>query len=290
MHMAFVGTRGKGKTTVVPAAAIAMKNLGLIERDHVETLSLNKLAGKSLGSDDVNLREAFERGKKGIVFIDEVDVIASYLARGHNRSQLSQAINEKMEEWRKHTCVVVAAYPEDIDHFLDSDDGLRSRFGDRVIHFAEYTTADLVKMFEIEMRATGFSVEGDHVRHALWEHLSDIRQNDHKNFADGRTVREFIQSLQSVLEGRLSASGQSGVYSIRPKRADKIITVQDIKDTIHVMKKGKEPKKVDPFSEKNPFTKAAAATPETESPKAAGEEDVVYLQFPGREKPDTGMP
>ena len=216
MHMAFVGARGKGKTTVVPAVATAMKNLGLIEKDTVKSISLNKLAGTTLGADDVNLRKAFEAGKKGVVFIDEVDVIASYLAQGHNRAQLSQAINEKMEEMRKHTCVIVAAYPEHIDHFLDSDQGLRSRFGDRVIYFPEYKTSDLVRMFEIEMKKAGYRVEDDDVRSELWEHLSDIRKNHHKDFADGRTVREFIQALQAILQQRLSADGHGGIYSTKP--------------------------------------------------------------------------
>ncbi len=285
MHMAFVGTRGKGKSTVVPAVATALKNLGLLESDHVETISLNKIAGTTLGADDVNLRNAFDRGEKGVVFIDEVDVMAEYLARDHTRSQLSQAINEKMEEWRKHTCVVVASYPEHIDNFLDSDPGLRSRFGDRVIHFPEYTTADLVKMFEIEMKKSGFRVEGDHVRSSLWEHLSDLRKNHHKDFADGRTVREFIQSLQSVLEERLSQTGQSGLYRTQTSGASKIIKLADIKNTIRSMQTSKQPKKFDPFTESNPFKVAAQPL---DSQESGPQDTAVVLQLPGRSGPPVG--
>jgi len=263
MHMAFVGSRGKGKTTVVPAVATALQNLGLLAKNSVETITLNKVAGTSLGADDVNVREAFQRGSGGVIFVDEADVIADYLARGHTRSQISQAINEQMETIRKDTCVIAATYPEHIDNFLDSDPGLRSRFGDRVIHFPDYKTADLVRMFEIEMAKSGFVVEGDNVRSALWDYLSDLRQNSHKEFAEGRTVREFTQSMQSVLQARLSKTGQAGIYRVRTHADDKVISVDDIHETIKTINTKKEGDKVNAFQETNPFTVAALAAPKT---------------------------
>lgn len=255
MHMALVGEKGKGKSTVIPHIATAMKILGVLGSDKVVSISLNKLAETILGGDDVKIREAFDDAKGGVLFIDEVDVIAGYLAKGHERSMLSQAINERMEEDREDTCVIVATYPGCIDTFLDSDEGLRGRFGDRVIYFGDYTTQDLVTIFERKMAQLGWHIADDSVRHDVWEYLSNLRKNDHKNFYNGRTVREFCQSLGAVLENRMSAQGLSGNYvaSASDNPRDRLITVADIQATIASINFKKGGDKIDPHGEQNPY-------------------------------------
>ncbi len=249
LNMAFVAERGKGKSTVVQYVGNAMRRLGLLERGHVVPLTLNSIAETTLGGDEENIQQAFDAGEGGIVFVDEADTLATHLSRGQKRSPLIQALNSLAEERRAHTCLIVAVYPENVEVLLgkDTDQGFRSRFGNRVYHFPDYTTKDFVDMFELEMGRVGFSVDNDQTRSRLWDFISNMRKMQEKSFANGRTIRDFVQQVNSVLAERIPA------YSTESR----IVTLSDINAAIRDFENKDKPKKVDVQNEINPFRAAA---------------------------------
>jgi hypothetical protein len=51
-----------------------------------------------------------------------------------------------MEDHRKEVAIVAAGYTEEMQTFIESNPGLKSRFT-RTVHFPDYTTDELVRIF-----------------------------------------------------------------------------------------------------------------------------------------------
>jgi hypothetical protein len=250
MHMAFAADRGMGKSTVVKAIAPAFFRLGLTPKNLVTKLSLSSISAPTLGAEEQAVRNAFSNGQGGIVFFDEVDTAAGHISASQKRSSVSQVINELAEEMRKNTCLIVATYPKHMPFFLDSDDGLRSRFGNRIIEFPPQPTKNFVTMFERKMEAAGFYLENDQARSVLWDKISTMRKEQDRSFGNGRTIREMLQFSEGYLADR---------------HGPRIITTQDMAKITSEFNLATKPEKLDIYTEENPFRAKALLQPNPES-------------------------
>jgi len=270
MHMALIAERGMGKSTIVPYIGHAMRRLGLLEKGHVVKTTLADLCGPGLGYEEKALRDKFKEAKEGILFFDEADTGAGHMSRDQNRSPIMQTLNEMAEANRANTCLIVATYPSHADNMLDGDEGLRSRFGDRILRFPEYQTSDLVKMFELQIKRSGFFVENDAIRSRLWEFLHNMRDKNEKSFASGRTVREIVQKMQGVLATRLGAQGFSlgAAYNKSAQNSsNRMITLEDMTTALKKFSASTDVKKTDVFNEQNPFSDSSGTVQKADAAK-----------------------
>lgn len=249
MHMAFAADRGMGKTTVVQALAPAMHRLGLLEKNKVTKLSLSSISAPTLGAEEKAVRDAFESGRGGLVFFDEVDTAAGHISASQKRSSVSQVINELAETMRAHTCLIVATYPKNMPFFLNSDDGLRSRFGNRIIEFPTPPTMNFVTMYERKMAMSGFYLADDQTRSILWDKISSMRKVEDRSFGNGRTIREMVQFTEAYLADR---GGRRQIDAADMKK----ITAE-----FNLMTK---PEPLNVFTEENPFRQQAALSSQKE--------------------------
>ena len=82
----------------------------------------------------------------GTLLVDE----AYALARGGEQDFGREAIDtlvKFMEDHRDDLAVIAAGYPAEMQQLIDANPGLQSRFA-RTIHFPDYTTEELVSIFE----------------------------------------------------------------------------------------------------------------------------------------------
>ena len=82
----------------------------------------------------------------GTLLVDE----AYALARGGEQDFGREAIDtivKFMEDHREDLAVIAAGYPEEMQRLIEANPGLESRFA-RTIHFPDYTTEELVAIFE----------------------------------------------------------------------------------------------------------------------------------------------
>lgn len=145
LHVVFAGNPGTGKTTVARLYARILKGLGLLERGHlVETDRAGLVAGY-MGQTAEKVDAVVSQALDGVLFIDEAYSLVSGDTADYGNEAISTLLS-RMENFRDRLVVVVAGYTEQMEEFLDSNPGLRSRFG-RTWVFPDYSATQMSEIF-----------------------------------------------------------------------------------------------------------------------------------------------
>ncbi len=144
LHMIFKGNPGTGKTTVARLLGRAFVSIGLLSRGHIVEVERADLVGEYIGQTAQKTRKMIDEALGGILFIDE----AYSLARGGERDFGKEAIDtivKAMEDNKEDLILILAGYRNEMDYFLKTNPGLKSRFP---IHmeFSDYSIEELMRI------------------------------------------------------------------------------------------------------------------------------------------------
>jgi SpoVK/Ycf46/Vps4 family AAA+-type ATPase len=114
-----------------------------------------------------------------------------------------------MERLRGELVVIVAGYPKQMDAFIASNPGLRSRF-DRRITFADYSSDELADIFESEVRAHDMELAPE-ARALLRDRLAAWPRGAH--FGNGRDVRRLVETVM-VAQARNWGESPAGTTAL----------------------------------------------------------------------------
>lgn len=162
LHMVFKGNPGTGKTTIARILAKLFKELGVIKSGQLVETDRSGLVAGYVGQTALKTKSVIEDALGGVLFIDE----AYALARGE-RDFGQEAIDtlvKAMDDYRDQLVVILAGYDEDMERFLDSNAGLRSRFP-HIIDFPDYTPEEMLSISQIILKAKGYkaTVEAEEI-------------------------------------------------------------------------------------------------------------------------------
>jgi len=146
LHSIFKGNPGTGKTTVASMMGKLYKKMGLVTKGHVHEVDRVDLVGEYIGQTAPKVKEAIEKARGGVLFIDE----AYALARSNDDSkdfgrEVIEILLKEMSNGPGDLVVIVAGYPKEMTHFLNSNPGLKSRFK-LYFEFADYIPQELIQI------------------------------------------------------------------------------------------------------------------------------------------------
>lgn len=147
LHMIFSGNPGSGKTTVARIVGRLLKELGVLQKGHILECERADLVGEYIGHTANKTREMVRKALGGVLFIDE----AYSLARGGDKDFGKEAIDalvKAMEDHKDNLVLILAGYRDEMDRFIQTNPGLRSRFPIH-INFPDYTIEELVSIGEL---------------------------------------------------------------------------------------------------------------------------------------------
>lgn len=225
-HLVFLGNPGTGKTTVARLLSKIYKQLGALEKGQLVEVDRAGLVAGYVGQTALKTKEKIDEAMGGILFIDE----AYTLAKGGNDfgQEAIDTILKAMEDNRDRFVVIVAGYPEPMDHFLESNPGLNSRFN-KSIMFDDYSEQELFSIFEFSCQRYGMHLN-DEAQSALVAYLQSLCQSKPENFANGREMRNLFESAYANQANRLAT------YSEISDEALSEIVIDDLPEEIHKRK------------------------------------------------------
>jgi SpoVK/Ycf46/Vps4 family AAA+-type ATPase len=188
-HLVFAGNPGTGKTTVARLVGKLYKSLGLLSKGHVVEVDRSTLVAGYVGQTALKTREACEKARGGVLFIDEA---YSLVVDGRDYGTESiETILTFMEANRGDIVVVAAGYPENMTDFLDSNPGLRGRF-DVSLLFDDFSVDELLQIFDNLLSENQYDIT-ETARGEVAQILA--RQINTKGFANARYVRSLFNDL-----------------------------------------------------------------------------------------------
>jgi len=201
-HFVFMGNPGTGKTTVARIMGDVFKAVGMLPTNNLIETDRGKLVASYVGQTAKLVQQNCDDAMGGILFVDE----AYALKQGQHDSFGQEAVDtllKRMEDDRGKFVVIAAGYTKEMDEFLASNSGFKSRFSD-YINFDDYNTSEMYQIFEnmckkrkIEF-ATGFE-------EALHKRLDELYATRNAQFANARTVRQLFDKTRENVSGRVLA-------------------------------------------------------------------------------------
>ncbi|MCZ2130807.1 MAG: AAA family ATPase [Bacteroidia bacterium] len=201
LHAVFKGNPGTGKTTVARMLGKIYKELGLLKKGHVHEVDRGDLVAEFIGQTAPKTKEAIKKAKDGILFIDE----AYSLARKDDDSKDfgKEAVEILLKELSDSSdiAIIVAGYPAEMDIFLNSNPGLKSRFN-MVYDFPDYVPQELIQIAEYACTSRGVAFDAK-AKDTVYKYLVEEYRKRDKFFGNARLVNSLVDEFKMNLGLRI---------------------------------------------------------------------------------------
>lgn len=214
-HLVFAGPPGTGKTTIARVVAKIYCGLGLLKRETVREVHRADLIGQHIGETEAKTNAIIDSALDGVLFLDEAYALVATGAKNDFGLVAIDTLLARMENDRDRLVVIIAGYRADLDMFLDTNEGLRSRFT-RSIDFPSYTSKELVEIAHrmAEKRDSVFDPAALDDMEQLFNHLAQTSSPDANGVnrrgldiaGNGRFVRNLVERSEEEREYRLDHS------------------------------------------------------------------------------------
>jgi SpoVK/Ycf46/Vps4 family AAA+-type ATPase len=222
LHAVFMGNPGTGKTTVARLFSKILKELGVLEKGHLVEVNRSDLVAGYQGQTAIKTEKIIQDALGGTLFIDE----AYTLSRGKNDfgQEAIDTLLKKMEDNKGNLVVIAAGYTNEMQDFLESNPGLRSRFNN-IFEFEDYSPRQLLAIAYDIAYNNGYILDEGALQ-ILLEIFNEIYDKRDSTFGNARTARNILYSAISNQEERISKV-------VNPSdEVLKVITLDDVQSVI----------------------------------------------------------
>ncbi len=207
-HMIFTGNPGTGKTTIARIVSKYLKAIGVLSGGQLVEVSRGDLVGRFVGHTAPLVNQVVKSALGGVLFIDE----AYSLYRGEDDSFGLEAIDtlvKCIEDNRDNLIVILAGYSKEMEDFLESNSGLKSRFPN-IIDFPDYTADELAAIARITAKGKGYEID-EAVFEPMKAFFAHVQATNAREAGNGRLVRNKVEEAILNQSKRLVAEPDADI-------------------------------------------------------------------------------
>lgn len=191
MHMVFTGNPGTGKTTVAELIGEIYYGMGVLSSGHLVEVDRSKLVGQFIGDTEKNTLNAIKSAAGGVLFIDEA---YNLFVEDQDRHDFGHRVIETLLTYlsmeQTNMIVILAGYTIEMEHLLQSNPGLKSRFS-YIFHFNDYTPEQLMKIGGFVMKKEQYEITPE-AEKKLTQYVINAYSNKDEHFGNGRFITRLL--------------------------------------------------------------------------------------------------
>ena len=218
-HYSFEGAPGTGKTTVARLLGTILHRLRVLKSSSVVEVKRDGLVAEFTGQTAPKVQKTAETALDGVLFIDE----AHNLIQGEQDifgKEAIGALTSILEDERRRLCVIVAGYSDEMTRLFKSDRGWESRF--TRIQFEDYKPEEMEQILRMMCEQQNWTLHPD-LERRLPDVLRALRDTEGDDFANGRSIRNLLETMKGGLNARVVANETSDMYQL---------TIDDVPDAL----------------------------------------------------------
>ena len=201
-HLIFTGNPGTGKTTVARILAKIFRELGIISGGKLIEITRSDLVVAEKGQTASKASDKFNSAINNVLFIDEAYTLINLQDPDDNGQEAIDELIKYMEDYRDRFIVIVAGYEKEMITFINSNQGLKSRFKKNIV-FENYNSLELYQIFYKFCKDNQYLIQDD-ANVVLKECCKTVIEITGIKYSNARDIRRFFESCIQFQAVRLA--------------------------------------------------------------------------------------